>query len=221
MRVDATNGRWYEVSPNTYYPSVTTILKVIAKGEGFERWLGEARSYEEAIAQRDAAGRRGTQVHEGITTLLAGEAVPIDDSWEPKALRQLQGFVSWYGSVGPTDVQNEVFVYDRAYGYAGTADIICKIAGETWLIDVKTSADAYPSYYMQVEAYAHAAEVEIDHTGILLLKDTTKKGWQLKETPDREKAFSAFLSAALIYRYLEGSEPVLRESKQRVAEVRL
>ena len=74
--MQATNGRWYLVN-NVWVPSVTTILSVYPKGQGFERWLGDSSSHEEAIAKRDAAGERGTLVHEAIAAMLRGEEVTV------------------------------------------------------------------------------------------------------------------------------------------------
>jgi hypothetical protein len=42
------------------------------------------------------------------------------------------------------------------HGYAGTLDAIVRIAGETWLLDYKTSKGVYPETALQLAAYANA-----------------------------------------------------------------
>lgn len=222
-RVDAVNGRFYECDGN-YYPSVTNVLKVVAKGNQFDRWLGDAGSYEAAIAKRDAAGQRGTMVHEAIETLLReGKYVP-DASWDRKSLKQLQGFANWFKETEPEVLSVETFLVHHGYGYAGTADLVCRINGEVWLIDVKTSGDVYPTYHLQTAAYADAYEAmglgDVDKTGVLLLKATTKKGWQLVPGPD-ESCLGVFLGALMLHRYLEGREPIFRSEKESITEVTL
>lgn len=222
-RIDALNGRWYECD-GSYYPSVTTALRVVAKGNGFERWLGQAESYEAAIAKRDAAGQRGTMVHDAIETLLTTGKFTPDSSWDRKAIKQLQGFANWHKEAQPEVLSVETFLVDHAYGYAGTCDLVCRIGDETWLIDVKTSADVYPTYHLQTAAYAHAYEGmglgRVDKTGILLLKATTKKGWQLVPGPERD-CFGTFCAALMMFRYLEGDQPILKAEKELLTEVTL
>jgi len=220
-RIDAKNGRWYECPSGGTYPSVTNVLRVISKGPQFDRWLGNADSYDAAIATRDAAGNRGTMVHDAIEQLLTGTlSVPVA-GWEPKAVKQLHGFTNWYQEVQPEVLDVEKFVFNDLYQYAGTADIVCKIGGKTWLIDVKTSGDIYPTYWMQLEAYAQAYHPHVDEVGVLLLKDSTKKGWMLKAGTDREFTFQCFISALNIFHYLYGTEPILRTPKDIPTEVSL
>ena len=82
--IQAKNGRWYLVD-DVWVPSVTTILSVYPKGQGFDRWLGESPSYDEAIAKRDVAGERGTLVHDAISALVNGEEVCVVPKRSPNS----------------------------------------------------------------------------------------------------------------------------------------
>lgn len=227
-RLDCKNGRWYEAPDGKTVPSVTTVLKVFPKGEGFDRWLGQADSYADAISVRNAAGERGTMIHGAIEMLLKGDSVLFNDSWDAKAMKQLYGFVNWYRDTKPEIIANEAFVWNQACGYAGTVDIICRIDGRMWLLDVKSSGDIYPSHHVQTQAYARAwNEMQtdpddlVDCTGVLLLKSSTKKGYMVQECPDDEAAWDAFLAAKTIYHYLEGDAPIIKTPKELPTEVTL
>lgn len=208
--MQAKNGRWYCVN-DAWVPSVTTILQVYPKGAGFDHWLGNSTSYEDAIAKRDAAGDRGTLVHEAIAALLDGQEVRFGEEDDSKLAKFVQGWVNWWESCKPDPMAVECFVAGE--GYAGTFDFAGWIDGEPWLIDWKTSAGVYNSYHLQTSAYAaafsEAEEVERWHRGILHLKTSTKKGWQLVEAPRSWVVdFGTFESCRSIYLYEFGTEPV-------------
>jgi hypothetical protein len=211
---DAVNGRFYELE-GAYLKSVTNALQVVSHGDRFDRWLGDSGSYDEAIAKRDAAGARGTAIHEAIALLLSGCETIYVDEWEPRAIKQLQGFVNWFEETQPVLLASEVFVYSRTYKYAGTADIVYEMHGANWLLDFKSSSAVYPTHHMQVASYAHAwneneesqTGVHIDRMGVLLLNPRTKKGWQLVETVHPDTEFIAFLNALALSNHLYGNEP--------------
>ena len=54
-------------------------------------------------------------------------------------------------------------VYSRTFGFAGTLDAICTIAGRRGLLDIKTGrSGVYPEVALQLAAYAHADFCVID-----------------------------------------------------------
>ena len=208
--MQAKNGRWYQVD-GAWVPSVTTILSVFPKGDRFDRWLGESSSYDEAIAKRDAAGERGTIVHDMIARLIAGEVITLDAEFDPKALKLIQGFVNFWHERQPVTTASEIFLVGD--GYAGTCDWLGWIEGEPWLLDFKSSAGVYNSYHAQTAAYAAATswdEAEFRwRRGILHLKTTTKRGWQLVESDHTdEDDYAAFLACKTLYHYESGFEPI-------------
>lgn len=92
---------------------------------------------------------------------------------------------------------NELNMIVEELKLGGTLDIVCKINGERWLIDVKTSNYVHKTHELQLAAYkkmwdALNPEMPIDRVGILWLKAQTRgvdskgkniqgKGWQMKE----------------------------------------
>jgi hypothetical protein len=176
--------------------------------------LGESNSYDDAIAKRDAAGERGTLVHDSIASLIEGQTVELPEDADPKCAKLIQGFINWWQEFKKYDlsvIANETFLVGP--GYAGTADLICEVGRETWLIDYKTSAGVYTNYHLQTAAYAQAAEetggIPVTRRGVLWLKTGTKKGYQLVESDHTFRDdYSVFLACKEIYHREHGYEPV-------------
>ena len=160
------NGiRWYECEPDTWYPSVTSILKVTSgSAPALANWRKSLGS--EADATRQQALDRGTAIHEFVERRLRGYRVaravpphlrPYWDSLAPVLRRCKQARVI------------EKFVWHREQRYAGTLDAVCRFGGVPTLVDWKTTSspkylDRYLSdYRLQVTAYAAAL---LDTTGI-------------------------------------------------------
>jgi len=174
--------------------------------------LGESASYDEAIAKRDAAGDRGTLVHDAIAALLRGETVEFPPETDPKVPKLVQGWLNWWQSAEPDPMGVEVFL--AGDGYAGTCDFQGWVDGEPWLIDWKTSAGVYNSYHLQTAAYAAAAPETKWRRGILHLKTSTKKGFQLVESDgDWLGDWNGFLACKTIYHRENGYEPIPYDEK--------
>jgi hypothetical protein len=77
--------------------------------------------------------------------------------------------------------------------YAGTLDLMAKIDGKVWLIDLKTSKNIYLSHRVQLSSYFHADGVKADKMAILQLGYArNKKRFKFTEIEDK---FPLFLSA--------------------------
>jgi hypothetical protein len=216
-RQQAANGRWY-LSDGVWLPSVTTILSVYPKGHQFERWLGESNSYDDAIAKRDAAGDRGTLVHDSIAALIEGQTVELPEDTDPKVGKLIQGFLNFWREMTPVTILSETMLVGN--GYAGCCDWIGTIGGELWLLDFKTSGAIYTSYHLQTAAYQKAAEYRkeavwgIERRGCLWLKTNTKKGWQIVESDNPHADWSAFVACKEIFHYENGYEPIPFKEKE-------
>ena len=119
-----------------------------------------------------ATATRGKLVHSLFEVLKAGN--PIPDTIPTRYRGYAEGLKSWWDTVKPDVLSIEKEVYSKKYGYAGSCDLICRINGIVYLVDLKTSKAVYPEYPLQVEAYKQALKemgVEIEKTAILLVKD--------------------------------------------------
>lgn len=102
---------------------------------------------------RDAAGRRGTEVHGLAERLVKGEEVEVPD----ELAGHVESYVDFLNTWEPEPLLVEAVIANRAVGYCGTLDLVATMAGETWLLDVKTARSGiFESDALQMCAYAHA-----------------------------------------------------------------
>lgn len=238
------NDHWYKSEKTgNWYPSVTTITGVYPKGEGLNRWLGQHDSYESAIEERDAAGRRGSRVHDVAEKILKGEKVTFDWYMGEHKLdimtaasewRMIEGLENWLNDTKPKVVDGliERRVINEDVGYGGTVDLVAEIDGTVYVIDFKTSGSLYYSHEMQVEAYRRALAAEgrkMDDVELALLhlKSKAACGYTFKDlrvTPRRTKQRSKdqlwedFLASKTLWHSFDGrTEPKVLEVRESVS----
>ena len=198
-RITLSDSRYYQREEGVYYPSVTTVLSYFPKDKFFETWMKDVGHNADVIMRR--AGHEGTQVHEAVEQYLKGEEVTWLNEWGTtkynlKVWKMILKFVDFWETHKPELVESEVHVFSDKLKIAGTADLIVRINGELWLLDIKTSNAIYPTYDLQLACYKQAwdecFEEPIQKMGVLWLKAMTRgesrkegkiqgKGWELKE----------------------------------------
>ena len=192
-QINFLDRRVYKRSEGVYYPSVTTILQYMPKNKFFESWLKDVGHNADLIMRK--AGKEGTQVHEAVERLVKGQEVTWMDDFGNARYSQLVWemilkFYDFWTTHKPELISAEDFVWSDEHKYAGTADLVVKMDGEIWLLDLKTSNSLHKSYDLQLSAYAKGLEeakgIKIERTGIVWLKantrsDSKKKGvYQVK-----------------------------------------
>jgi hypothetical protein len=225
-QVNVLDQRFYKRN-DRYYPSVSSILNYFPKNQFFHSWLKDVGHNSDIIASK--AANEGTQVHNAIEDFLNGKEIKWIDSndnvlYSLDVWKMILKFAEFWNKFKPELISAEYHLFSDTYEYAGTADIICKINGKIWLLDIKTSNSLHTSYDLQLAAYAKAwSETHnepIEETGILWLKAATRgedkkgekiqgAGWQLKVISDIDRNFEMFLKIRDIY-HLENpdSKPV-------------
>lgn len=178
------DDRFYTIDGSKYLPSVTTVLSTMPNPE-LQRWIENTPKDERARLVNDGK-QRGTNVHNGIESLLDGLKISLDDysleEWKMiiKAVEVIKRY-----EVKPIWIEKMLF--SELLGYAGTADLICELNGENWLLDWKTNN--YPDEHkwnLQLVAYKDAIEKEMDIkiAGCAVVhlnsKVRTEKEWQGK-----------------------------------------
>ena len=104
-------------------------------------------------ADRDAAARRGTEVHKLAEQLVEGEQVHVPDEFAG----HVDGYVKFLNEADPQPVLVEAVVVNYTVGYAGTLDLIADIGDTRWLLDVKTTrSGVYGETAYQLAAYRYA-----------------------------------------------------------------
>ena len=181
--VEAQGQHWYPspTLPDIFYPSVTTILSVFPKGEGFNKYLANSQSYETSQAILKAAGQRGTNVHKGTEFLEQG-ATLLRENYTLEEWEMLEDFVNWHHAYNPELEVMEYGVVSDEYKTGGTIDRVYTIDGLRTLFDIKTSTAIHDNYWVQVAEYALMYEDKtthrIDQTAILRLGSKHKCGYE-------------------------------------------
>ena len=217
-RIDFLSNRVYQKGKeDTYYPSVTSILSYLPCSAFFLEWLSDVGHNAEII--RNKAAREGTQVHEAIEKMLAGEEINwINDkgnaSYNLQVWQMILKAFDFFNTYKPKTTATELFLWSDKYRYAGATDWLGEIDGVTWLLDFKTSNHISKSYDLQLAAYAKALEeckgIKVYQAGVLLLQTSTRKaskfpgvypgeGWQIKEIAYFDQDFEAFQNVYKIY----------------------
>lgn len=216
-QINFLDTRVYERSEGVYYPSVTTILQYMPKNKYFENWLKDVGHNAELILEK--AGREGTQVHNGIESLLKGEELEWLDNYGNAKYSQtvwemILRFHEFWNTFKPKLIFAEELTFSDEHKYAGTADLLVELDEEIWLLDTKSSNSLQKSYDLQLAAYAKALEetrgIKVQRTGILWLKASTRtastkkgvyqgKGWQIKVVDNIEENFELFKAVRKIF----------------------
>ena len=216
---DRRNGYYYldHLPEGTGYPSVTTIVKILAKPE-LIYWIKKETAQEairtldlqKAIAYTDGimrkAGDEGTIAHELIENYFRGNKYDIASKPE-KVQQYLLAFEEFLKTHKPKPIEVEIVVFSDTHKYAGKVDGLFEIAGETWLIDWKSSNRIYKDARIQIVAYKKALEEmgrKVDKMAIVQLKNNGLPLVEMiGENEDEVDVFDAFLSALKLYNVLD------------------
>ena len=123
-------------------------------------------------------------------------------------------FSDFWNTIKPELLASEIHLLNHEHKYAGTCDLVVKIDGKIWLLDIKTSNSLHTSYNLQLSAYAEAwnsyyPEEKIEHVGIIWLKSSKRgkkegkiqgDGWEVIQ-PDKtiDEYFRMFMNIYEIY----------------------
>lgn len=217
-RIQCLDERFYLSDDGvTYFPSVTTVLEAYFRGYGFYQWLKDVGNNADEVMRR--AGESGTRVHNAIDLILKGQSVEwrVENenlNYTLEEWQMLCKFMEFWERENPEVIAFEQNLVSDKHRIGGTTDLICRIKGEVWLIDYKTSNYIHKSHELQLSAYAtmwNEKHEPIQRAGILWLKAATRgedkkgktiqgAGWQLKEF-DRHytDAFKIFQATQIIW----------------------
>lgn len=220
VRVTLPDERWYVKSIKdkegiplvTYLPSVTWICTYYPKGVAFFKWLA-SKGWDQAEYLKEMAAQRGSKIHQGISVLLGGEKVKMDQKFaNPKTgvLEELTvdeylallSFTKWFEEMKPEVLANEISVYNFKEKYAGTIDLVCRLKTsqkkELWIIDFKTGQYIWPSSKLQLSAYKHANEAYKD-ARLAILQIGYKRNKRHFKFTEIEDKYDLFLAAKQIW----------------------
>lgn len=225
VQVTTVDERWYArpaLDPITglpryeFVPSVTWITDSYPKGIGFYKWLAD-KGWDEAEAIKTAAGDKGSKVHQAIEQLISGKEVAMTDKFLNKTIEQpeelsleeygcLMSFVDWFKMMKPIVIDKELTIWNDEHNYAGTLDLIAIIDDQLWVVDFKTSQYVWPTFELQLSAYAQAvkkilppehSDRTINLAVLQLGYKRNKANWKWTEIEDQ---FPLFLAAQQIWK---------------------
>lgn len=179
-KLNVLDQRFYKRN-NEYYPSVTSILNYFPKNKFFHSWLKDVGHNSEIIASKSAD--EGTQVHDAAEKLLLGQELNLLDekgntTHSLHVWKMILRFSEFWKKCTPELVTTEYHLFSDIHKFAGTTDIICKIDGKLWLLDIKTSNSLHTEHNLQLSAYATAwnetHNEPIEEVGIVWLKSSVR-----------------------------------------------
>lgn len=195
---------------NKPYLTVTTALSVIDKPM-LRYWFGKQvylamsknpnMDEKEAMAapyqMSDKAKQRGLTVHSIVEVVTKGGNLDnIGDVYKG----YYKAYKSFLDDTRCEMVQAEVTVIDEKEKYAGTLDLLAKIGEKDLIIDIKTGKDIYPEAYLQLSAYKHALQKDVE-LAVLLLNDNGTYKFAYGEDN-----YEVFLAAKKLYEFLHGED---------------
>jgi hypothetical protein len=218
-QINFLDERFYTMDNESYFPSVTTILKVWPKFYGYETWLKDLGH--NADIKLKEAGKQGTNVHNGCEALLKGGILEwADENGRAKYTLDewlmMMRFAEFWNTYQPELIACETNLASADLQFGGTIDLVVKLDGKIWIIDIKSSNNLHETYDMQMAAYAmlwneRHPDQQIEELGILWLKSSTRgpdkkglvkqgKNWILKQpTKGFEELCKMFSTAQWIW----------------------
>jgi genome maintenance exonuclease 1 len=159
--VDLQGKRFYQISDDQIYPSITTVLGNTLEPEkrnALDAWRARAGN-KKADEISKAAADRGTNTHLMLERFLRGEDPQLDSFPEAhvkifKSLRlELTKINKVYGQ--------EVVLYSDILSVAGRCDLVAEYQGTLAIVDYKTSSrvksvNEIGDYFLQCAFYAMA-----------------------------------------------------------------
>jgi hypothetical protein len=116
----------------------------------------------EPFKRRNQGASKGTQAHEAMEAIMAGQPIQGDTPWIDAGLRFAR-------DLQPEPEAVEVSLYCDTLLTAGTADFVGRLAKRPdlgrVLIDWKTSKDVYSDQLVQLAGYAMTSEYSLDDDG--------------------------------------------------------
>jgi hypothetical protein len=98
------------------------------------------------------ATARGREIHSYGEALAKGEVVDVPERLYGPAKAYADWLNRWHVEVTHTECP----VINRRHNYAGTFDLLARIDGESWLIDLKTGKGVFAETALQLAAYRYA-----------------------------------------------------------------
>jgi hypothetical protein len=179
---------------------------------------------------RDAAGERGTEIHDYAEKLLHGQTVVIPD----ELLAYVEGYLQLIDAWDIRPILTETSVGNRANWHAGRLDSIVEIGAlgnARVLLDWKTSRGVYGETALQTAAYKKSefyvldtepdVEIplpEVERTMVCHITDHGSFLYDLAKTPEEiDRHYDMFLAAAYTHKTKKLRDAIITEPLELTA----
>jgi hypothetical protein len=174
------------------------------------------------------ATTRGRDIHAAGEALAKGEAVDVPERLYGPA----KSYAEWLNAWGVEVTYTECPVINRRHNYAGTFDLLCRIDGETWLVDLKTGKGVFAETALQLAAYRYAealllpdgTEVEmpvVDRVGVAHVLADTVRLLPVDAGPETFRLFLYVRQVALFMRAVENGDSPIGDAIERGQTLRV
>ena len=171
--------RFYKVSEELAYPSVTTVLSTLSK-EGIQKWVDRV-GVDEANKIKNTAARRGTKVHTICEDYVSNKPNYLA-SHMPNSISMFKQIQPWLDRNVNYVYNIEIPLHSHRLKTAGRCDLVANLHdyGDS-IIDYKTSTkpkreEWIENYKLQTTAYAWMVyelyNIKIDHCVVLIAVET-------------------------------------------------
>lgn len=173
---------------------------------GPEDRMSEIKTAHQRYAEKKAD--LGDIVHKLIECWSTNEPFP---ELAKEVSSYADSFISFCMAKRPKFIENEVTVWSRTHGYAGTADFIAVIEKKLVLGDTKTGRRLYPETGLQLSALAYAdfiiredgSEEPLPPIEELAALHIRPRSWNLAPVTHAGECFDAFLAAKGVMEWQE------------------
>jgi len=215
QQITMPDSRYY-LRNGEYYPSITYVLQYYPKGKYFEDWLKQVGNNADYIVRKSAED--GTKVHNMVEAYLNGEelnflSIKNQPQYETDVWQMFLKFVEFWETFKPELIETEVHLFSDEDKVAGTCDLVVKIDGKLWILDIKTSNHMHTTYELQTAIYGKCYEEcfgeKPEYYGILWLKSAKRKpakdkmqgkGWEVVESSrSQEENLNLFRTVKTIF----------------------
>jgi len=189
-----------------------------------ETRLGKQRAHQREL---EKAGNIGSQIHALIEWWLLAHMLekvgPCPEACD-KAMWAYTRWQAWAKEVNLKPIYVEQAVWSRAYGYAGTMDLLAEVNGVETVLDWKSGKAVYPEAHLQNAAYRQAVR-EMGHgnpqAGLIVRvpKVETDPEFEVVEAWPEDECLDVFLKTKSVWEWTQKKDSYLAAIDEREKSV--
>lgn len=137
------------------YVSVSTILNMESTGDligwALSKFGPEENPSQAYKAFMESVSATGTLIHKFVELDFSGKELPAEEMRE-ELMPVFENFFKWKSEHKVECIESEKRCWSEKYRIAGTTDMLAKVDGKLYLIDIKTGS-VQPKAFSQLAAY--------------------------------------------------------------------